>query len=134
MSPPSLHATDAERNLFYRDMVRLRFFLRLSRFKHVAVSDGASDQQRGGQPCGAAAGAVFPAAPQPPPAEPDAAVPQPHEPAAIHGYRHTLAQSVTLSYLVYFVHYYGLCVPVTGLICLLAHEQLKKYFSSSCFI
>lgn len=101
--------------------------LRLSRFKHVAVSDGASDQQRGGQPRGAAAGAVFPAAPQPPPAEPDAAVPQPHEPAAVHGYRHALAQSVTLSStLAFFVHYYGLCVLVTGLICLLGHEQLKK--------
>lgn len=66
------------------------------RFKHVAVSDGASDQQRGGKSRSAAAGAVFPAAPQPSPAEPDAAVPQPHEPAAVHGYRHTLTQSVTL--------------------------------------
>lgn len=66
------------------------------RFKHVTVSDGASDQQRGGKPGSFAAGAVFPAAPQPPPAEPDAAVTQPHEPAAIYGHRHALTQSVTL--------------------------------------
>lgn len=69
-------------------------FFCLSRFKHVAVSDGAGDQQRGGQPGGAAARSLLPAAPQPPPAEPDAAVPQPHEPAAVHGDCHTLAQSV----------------------------------------
>lgn len=68
----------------------------LSRFKHVAIPDGAGDQQRGGQPGGAAACPLLPAAPQPPPAEPDAAVTQPHEPAAVHGVRHTLAQSVTL--------------------------------------
>lgn len=67
-----------------------------SRFKHVAVPDGARDQQRGGQPGGAAACPLLPAAAQPPPAEPDAAVAQPHEPAALHGVRHTLAQSVTL--------------------------------------
>lgn len=68
----------------------------LSRFEHVAVPDGAGDQQRGGQPGGAAARPLLPAAAQPPPAEPDAAVAQPHEPAAVHGVRHTLAQLVTL--------------------------------------
>lgn len=84
--------------------------MHLTRFKHIAISDGASDQQRGRQPCGAAAGAVFPTAPQPPPAEPDAAVPQPHEPAAVHGYCHTLAQSVTLSStLVFFLHQPFVC-------------------------
>lgn len=67
----------------------------LNRFKHIAVSDGASDQQCGGQPGSAAAGAVFSAAPQPPPAEPDATVSQSHEPAAVHGYCHTLTQYVT---------------------------------------
>lgn len=71
----------------------------LARFKHITVSDGASDQQRGWQPCSTAAGAVFPAAPQPPPAEPDATVSQPHEPAAVHGYCHTLTQSVTVFYI-----------------------------------
>lgn len=82
----------------------------LARFKHIAVSDGASDQQRGGQPRSAAAGAVFPAAPQPPPAEPDAAVPQPHEPAAVHDYCHTL-ESVTLSTaLLFFVHQALVCL------------------------
>lgn len=69
-------------------------FFFLSRFKHVAVSDGAGDQQRGGKPGSAAARSLLPAASQPPPAEPDAAVPQPHEPAAVHGDCHTLAQSV----------------------------------------
>lgn len=69
--------------------------LHLSRFKHIPVSDGASDQQCGGQPCSAAAGAVLPAASQPSPTEPDAAVSQPHEPAAIHGCSHTFTQSVT---------------------------------------
>ena len=72
------------------------FWSCLARFKHIAVSDGASDQQCGGQPGGAAAGAVFSAASQPPPAEPDAAVSQPHEPAAIHDHCHALTQSVTL--------------------------------------
>lgn len=67
-------------------------WLCLVRFKHVAVSDSASDQQCGGQPGSVAAGAVYPAASQPTPAEPDAAVSQPHEPAAIHGYCHTLTQ------------------------------------------
>lgn len=62
------------------------------RLEHIAVAVGAGDQQRGRQPGGSAACAVLPAAPQPPPAEPDAAVPQPHEPAAVHGYCHTLAQ------------------------------------------
>lgn len=64
------------------------------RSEHVAVSVGASDQQRGGEPCSAAAGAVLPAAPQSPPAWPDAAVPQP---AALHGHRDSLTQSVPAS-------------------------------------
>lgn len=71
----------------------------VDRFKHIAVPDGACDQQCGREPRSAAAGAVLPAAPQPSPAEPDAAVSQPHEPAAVHGYRHTLAQSVTHFYI-----------------------------------
>lgn len=68
------------------------FFSPHRRLEHIAVAVCAGDQQCGGQPSGAAACAVLPAAPQPPPAESDAAVPQPHEPAALYGYRHTLAQ------------------------------------------
>lgn len=67
----------------------------VARFKHIAVSNGAGDQQRGGKSCSAPAGAVFSAAPQPSSAEPDAAESEPHEPAAVHGLRHTLTQSVT---------------------------------------
>lgn len=81
---------------FHRGPNLTEVSLRLTRFEHVAISDGASDQQRGGQLSGAAAGAVFPAAPQPPPSEPDAAVPRPNESAAVHGYCHTLAQSVAI--------------------------------------
>lgn len=92
-------------NIFHDAFPLTEVVPRPTRFKHVAVSDGASDQQRDGQPRSAAAGAVLPAAPQPPPAEPDAAVTQPHEPAAVHGYCHTLTQSVT--------HFY----------CLLLHSQ-----------
>lgn len=72
--------------------------MRLTRFEHVAVPDGAGDQQRGGQLGGAAAGSVLSAASQSSPAEPDAAVAEPHEPAAVHGHCHTLTQSVTHSY------------------------------------
>lgn len=99
-----------------------------TRFKHIAISVGASDQQRGGQPSGAAAGAVFPAAPQPPPAEPDAAFPQSHESAAVHGNRHTLAQSVT------FIHTLTLfgCMPLECFVYQLYHWC--KPFGSCCLL
>lgn len=90
--PPPL---DLENNWSLHDLGLTPCFCH-HRLEHIAVAVRASDQQRGGQPCSAAACTVLPAAPQPPPAEPDAAVPQPHEPAAVHGYCHTLAQSVTL--------------------------------------
>lgn len=66
----------------------------LSRFELVAVPIGASDQQCSGQPGGAAACPVLPAAPQPSPARSDAAVSQPHGTAAVHGDSHTLTQLV----------------------------------------